>query len=65
MTNLNLGIYFFESKEMLFLNCPFHKYFIIPFVDIFTFGIYGGTINRYRLEKQFQKNLGNIKNAME
>jgi hypothetical protein len=53
------------SKETSFLNCPFHKYLIIPFVDIFTFGMYGGTINRYRLEKQFQKNPYNVKDAME
>jgi len=40
------------SKETSFLNCPFHKYFVIPFVNIFTFGIYGGICNIKRLEYQ-------------
>ena len=35
---------------MSFLDCPFHKYFVIPFVNIFTFGIYGSIHNIKKLE---------------
>ena len=54
-----------ESKEMSILECPIHKYFIIPFVDVFTFGIYGGLCNHYRLEKMVRKNLDCVKDGME
>jgi hypothetical protein len=50
---------------MSILECPFHKYVIIPFVDIFTLGIYGGVCNHYRLEKMLRKNLAYLKNGME
>jgi len=50
---------------MPILECPFHKYFIIPFVDIFTLGIYGGVCNMTRIEKRFQENLSKVKDAME
>jgi hypothetical protein len=50
---------------MSILDCPFHKYLIVPFVDIFTLGIYGGVCNHYRLEKMVRKNLDSIKDGME
>jgi hypothetical protein len=50
---------------MSFLECPFHKYVVIPFFDIFTLGMYGGVCNRYRLEKELKKNLAILKNGLE
>lgn len=50
---------------MSILECPFHKYMIVPFMDIFTFGIYGGICNYHRLEKIFRKNINSIKYGME
>ncbi len=50
---------------MSFLNCPFHKYVVIPFFDIFTLGMYGGVCNRYRLEKELKKNIAIVKNGLE
>jgi hypothetical protein len=44
-------------KETSFLECPFHKYFIVPFVDIFTFGIYGGVCNMTRIEKFYKSQM--------
>jgi hypothetical protein len=51
------------TKEKSFLECPFHKYFIVPLIDVFTLGMYGGTINRIRLEKQINENFTRIKNG--
>ena len=50
---------------MSILECPFHKYFIIPFLDVFTLGMYGGISNRIRLEKMLRKNVDSIKDGME
>jgi hypothetical protein len=36
------------SRECSFKDCPVHKYLVIPFFNIFTFGIYG---NMYWLKK--------------
>jgi len=48
---------------MSILECPFHKYFIIPLVDVFTLGIYGGICNMTRIEKRLQQNLSKVKDG--
>ena len=54
--NANIQIFYVVIHKMSFNDfrnkCPFHTYFVIPFVNIFTFGIYGAMFYQKRLEDQ-------------
>lgn len=50
---------------MSFEDCAIHKYLIIPFVNVFTFGIYGNMYWLRKLEKQRNEFLDNSKNGVE